>query len=252
MSKVSQRLGDKARTWGCQATCLLCRALSSLLHSQHQDDKGTKLVFGRWEIRGSPETADTVDKQCRGFLRKEGPPMRERLELLLRVWRACILPGGALPLPTCTSPSWKFPSCLRRWMKAQEGSSGLGLWLPTSSRLEGSCSQRPGFGMVPPPWTLCQGSSCAQGSHPHNKPARVVVLIPQFTDEETGAQRGKTTCPKSLNKNCSSKGHHMGRQESTCPRARAPYMRGPGAPSTTSMSYVPQGEVPFHFRNREC
>lgn len=113
-------------------------------------------------------------------------------------------------------------------MKGQEGSSGLGLWLRTSSRLEGSCSWRPGFGMFPPPWTLCQGCSCAQGSHPH-KPARVVVLIPQFTDEETGAQRGKTTCPKSLNKNCWSKGHHMGTQESTCPRARAPYMRGPGA-----------------------
>lgn len=56
-----------------------------------------------------------------------------------------------------------------------------------------------------------QGSLCAQGSHPHNKPARVVVLMPQFTDEETRAQRGKTTCPKSLNKNCLSEGHHMGR-----------------------------------------
>lgn len=83
--------------------------------------------------------------------------------------------------------------------------------------------------MFPPPWTPCQGSSRAQGSHPYNKPVRITVLIPQLTDEETGAQRGKTTCPKSLNKNCSSKGHHMGRQESTCPRARALYMRGPGA-----------------------
>lgn len=97
----------------CQATCLLYRALSSLLHSQHRDDKGTKLVLVRWEIGGSPETVDTVDKQCRGFLRKEGPHMRERLELLLSVWRACVLLGGALPLPTCTSLSRKFPSCLQ-------------------------------------------------------------------------------------------------------------------------------------------
>lgn len=67
----------------CQATCLLCRALSSLLHSQHQDNKSTKLVLVRWEISGSPETPDTIDKQWRGFLLKEGPYIRERLELLL-------------------------------------------------------------------------------------------------------------------------------------------------------------------------
>lgn len=136
----------------------LCRALSSLLHSQHQDDKGPKLAPVRWETGGSPETVDTADKQCRGFLRKEGPPMRERLELLLSMWRARVLPGGALPLPTCASPVSEVPilPAERWWMKGQEGSSGLGLWLRTSSRLEGSCSWRPGFGMVPPPWTLCQ------------------------------------------------------------------------------------------------
>lgn len=67
----------------CQATCLLCRALSSLLQSQHQNNKGTKLGLVRWDISGSPETPDTIDKQWRGFLREEGPYIRERLELLL-------------------------------------------------------------------------------------------------------------------------------------------------------------------------
>lgn len=202
----------------CQATCLLCRALSSLLHSQHQDNKSTRLVLVRGEISGSPETPDTINKQWRGFLLKEGPYIRGRLKLLFDVWRACVLLGGALPSPTCTSLSQKFPSCLQsvRWIKGQEG-NGLSLWLQNSSRPGGSCSWRPGFGVLPPPWTPCQGSLRAQGSHPHNKPARITVLIPQLTDEETGAQRDKTTCPKSLNKNCSSKGHHTGRQDSTCP-----------------------------------
>ena len=54
-----------------------------MLHSQHQDNKSTKLVLVRWEISGSPETPDTIDKQWRGFLLKEGPYIRERLELLL-------------------------------------------------------------------------------------------------------------------------------------------------------------------------
>ena len=54
-----------------------------MLQSQHQNNKGTKLGLVRWDISGSPETPGTIDKQWRGFLHKEGPYIRERLELLL-------------------------------------------------------------------------------------------------------------------------------------------------------------------------